>query len=235
MRTPTISSADYSPGFIPEQYNAQWMREELDRLKAAIDLLGAVHLAKVYAVPLKPRDGDIRYADGTTWDPGAGIGLYVYSGGVWCKFLGTTPTAKATLNNDGGLMVKLTNKTGAASVKGEVVHVYDATAVNNAVAKIIVDDPDPFGVFYESGIADGAEAWIVTSGMADVYFTGDTTRGHIARGYLTADGAGYVAGQALSEAVPVSPFSSDKHFYEIGHVLESRTGAGLAKCILHFN
>lgn len=139
---------------------------------------------------------------------------------------------KCAMNADGGFMVKLTNKTGGASVKGEVVMPYDTT--NLAVAKIVKNEPDPIGVFYESGVADGAEAWIVVAGIADVYFIGNTTRGHLARGFITAD-AGYVIGQALSEAIPTSPFATDKHFYEIGHVLESRTGAGLAKCVLHFN
>lgn len=142
---------------------------------------------------------------------------------------------KAYMTVDGGIAVKLTNKTGGASVKGEVVTVYDNSAIDNAVEKIVVDVPNPIGVFYESGVADGAEAWVVVSGIADVYFVGNATRGHLARGFLTADGGSYVAGQALSEAVPSTPFASDKHFYEIGHVLASRTGAGLAKCVLHFN
>jgi len=137
------------------------------------------------------------------------------------------------LTADGGLAVLLTNKTGGASVKGEVVG--SSSSTNLAVAKIVKDVPDPIGVFYESGIADGSKAWIVVSGVAYVYFVGNATRGHIARGFLTADGASYVTGQAMSEAVPSSPFNVDKHFYEIGHVLESRTGAGLARVVLHFN
>lgn len=145
-----------------------------------------------------------------------------------------TSTNKVKITPEGGIAVKLTNKTGGASVKGEVVSVYSATAINSSVSKIVVDIPAPIGVFYESGVADGNEAWVVISGVADVYFVGNTTRGHLARGFITGD-AGYVTGQALSEAVPSSPFASDKHFYEIGHVLESRTGAGLAKCVLHFN
>lgn len=143
------------------------------------------------------------------------------------------PTMKVKFTVEGGLAVKLTNKTGGASVKGEVVE--PSSTVSNAVSKIVKDVPDPIGVFYESGVADGAEVWVVVSGIADVYFVGDTTRGQLARGFLTADGASYVTGQAMAENVPTSPFASDKHFYEIGHTLESRTGAGLAKCILHFN
>lgn len=145
---------------------------------------------------------------------------------------GSVTSSKIRVTPEGGTAILLTNKTGANSVKGEVVSV--SPTFNNAVAKIIVNVPDPIGVFYESGIADGSEVWIVVSGIADVYFIGNTTRGHLARGFITAD-AGYVTGQVLSEAVPTSPFATDKHFYEIGHVLESRTGAGLAKCVLHFN
>ena len=33
----------------------------------------------------KPRDGDIRYADGTNWNPGSGAGIYAYVGGAWTK------------------------------------------------------------------------------------------------------------------------------------------------------
>jgi len=142
-------------------------------------------------------------------------------------------TSKCAVTPEGGFAIRLTNKTGGASVKGHVVQSSATTAFG--VAKIVVDDPDPIGVFYESGIADGAEAWIVVSGIADVYFVGNTTLNHLARGFLTADGGAYVIGQALSEAVPGSPFASDKHFYEIGHVLEARVGAGLAKVCLHFN
>lgn len=133
---------------------------------------------------------------------------------------------------EGGFFVNMINKTGAASVKGTVV-CQDST-VSNAVNKTVVDVPDAIGVIYDDGVPDGSFVRVVISGIADVYFVGNTTRKHLARTFITAD-AGYVAGQALSEAVPSAPFATDKHFCEIGHVLESRTGAGLAKVDLHFN
>lgn len=139
---------------------------------------------------------------------------------------------KTAINSDGGIMVKLINKTGANTVKGEVVHAN--SGLDNSVIKIVINVPDPIGVFYESGIADGQEAWVVISGIADVYFVGNTVRGYLARGFVTGE-ASYVAGQAIAEAVPSAPFATDKHFYEIGHVIQSRTGAGLAKTVLHFN
>lgn len=142
---------------------------------------------------------------------------------------------KSKITDDGGFAIRLINKTGGASVKGEVVQVYDASAINNAVTKAVINEPDAIGVFLDSGVADGAEAWIVVSGIADVYFIGNTTRGHLARVFIASEAGVYVTGQAISEAFPTSPFATDKHFCEIGHVLESRTGAGLAKCVLHFN
>ena len=37
-------------------------------------------------VPSKPRAGDVRYADGSNWNPGSGQGLYIYlSTGAWSK------------------------------------------------------------------------------------------------------------------------------------------------------
>ncbi len=236
MRTSSIATAAYTPGPLPSGANlARYLEEELNRIAAALSRLGDGTHPKTMVAPGKPRMGDIRYADGTgtNWNPWDGEGLYLFDGTNWRKLAWLLSTDKTKATAEGGVAVKLTNRTGGASVKGEVVTT--ASAHNNAVIKIVKDVPNPIGVFYESGIADGSEAWVVVSGIADVYFVGNTTRGHLARGFLTADGASYVTGQALSESVPSSPFASDKHFYEIGHVLESRTGAGLAKCVLHFN
>ena len=60
---------------------------ELSSIQTAIGLLAAGHLDKSYAAPIKPRDGDIRYADGTTWNPGSGQGVYYFNGSIW-KLLG---------------------------------------------------------------------------------------------------------------------------------------------------
>lgn len=143
-------------------------------------------------------------------------------------------TDEIKLTPEGGIAQRYINKTGT-SVKGMVVSVYNSTAINNAVAKSVVDVPDSIGIIYESGIADGEYVWVVTSGKADVLFVGNTTVKNLARTFITADGASYIAGYALAEAFPTSPFASDKHFCEIGHVLESRVGAGLARVNLHFN
>ncbi len=147
-----------------------------------------------------------------------------------------------TMNNniyftpDGGLAVSLINKTGAESVKGMLV-IPDGS-VNSAFALVPVNDPDCMGVIYgdDDGnqVADGVACWIVTCGIAKVLFQAATTRNHYARITVTAD-ADDAAGKAISEVLPTSPFANDKHFQEIGHIIESIGAAGLALVVLHFN
>jgi len=139
--------------------------------------------------------------------------------------------AKVGLSRDGGLMIKMINKTGANSVKGAVLR---SGSISGSVINVAVGIPDSIGVFYEDGIPDGESAWVIVSGVAEVLYISNTTSGHLARTFITAE-SGAIVGRALSEAVPTSPFASDKHFCEIGHVIESRAGAGLAKTVLHFN
>ena len=80
-----LSSASYTPGQVPTDPKDfhRFMREEFDKISATVALLAAGHLDMQYAAPAKPRDGDIRYADGTAWNPGAGKGIYYYKATVW--------------------------------------------------------------------------------------------------------------------------------------------------------
>ena len=90
MRTPNLGTVSYQPNQVPEEVSAlpMFLREELDRIAATIRLLALGHIDPDYAEPPKPRAGDIRYADGTSWNPGSGEGLYRRSlGGAWV-FLG---------------------------------------------------------------------------------------------------------------------------------------------------
>lgn len=40
-------------------------------------------LDTLYAEPKKPREGMVIKADGTTWNPGSGSGVYVYRASAW--------------------------------------------------------------------------------------------------------------------------------------------------------
>jgi hypothetical protein len=137
---------------------------------------------------------------------------------------------KWRITPEGGIAHKYINGTGAPSVKGTVVRITG----NNTVDGIVVNIPDPIGVIYENNVANGSEVWVVTEGKAECLVIGTCTYGQLARGFVSSD-AGYVKGSLICEAVPSSPFATDKHFYEFGHVNTGRTGAGLAMIQIHKN
>lgn len=88
MRTPNLGTVFYAPNEPPEDTEiARYLREELQKVGAAINLLALGHIDQNNSAPVKPRTGDIRLADGTNWNPGSGQGLYVYYGSAW-HFLG---------------------------------------------------------------------------------------------------------------------------------------------------
>lgn len=43
----------------------------------------SIQLQVLYAAPTRVSDGLTVLADGTTWNPGAGAGVYTYYGGAW--------------------------------------------------------------------------------------------------------------------------------------------------------
>lgn len=140
-------------------------------------------------------------------------------------------TGNIMFTPEGGLAIRMINKTGAASVKGHIVEAEGTTDMG--VGKAGINDPDPIGIMYESGVADGSYCWVVTQGIAEVLYGTTVTRATFARVPVTADSV--AAGLAVAEALPTSPFATDKHFQEIGHPVESIGAPGLAKTVLHFN
>lgn len=89
MRTPSIASAFYAPNQPPQDASemGRFIFDELQKIAGAISALAAGHLDKTYVAPTKPREGDIRLSDGTSWNPGSGAGVYAYYGAAW-HFLG---------------------------------------------------------------------------------------------------------------------------------------------------
>lgn len=51
--------------------------------RAFADSADLLYLKKLYAAPSPLKDGLIAYADGTTWNPGSGAGIYYYNGSAW--------------------------------------------------------------------------------------------------------------------------------------------------------
>lgn len=86
MATPTISSAFYAPLEPPTDPSQlrYYIKDELQKIGAVLQLLAAGHVNATYVAPSKPREGDIRLAM-SPWNPGAGNGIYAFFGGVWNK------------------------------------------------------------------------------------------------------------------------------------------------------
>jgi len=143
-----------------------------------------------------------------------------------------TKSENLMFTQEGGLAIRMINKTGAASIKGSVVELEGTT--DKGVELSGIGSPDPIGIIYDSGIADGDFVWVVVSGFAEVLYSTAVTRGTFARVPDSGDTSG-TAGQAIAEPLPSPPFASDKHFQEIGHPAESIGSPGLALTVLHFN
>jgi hypothetical protein len=151
-----------------------------------------------------------------------------WTGGLWLSTLNSNikPTPL------GGIAIKVINNTGAPSFQGGIVKT--SPNIDGAVILCPVGNPDPMGVMLDDNVPNGLPMWIVISGKAKVFFVNAATKGLFAR--MTASGdTGAAAGKAICEAVPFEPFSVDKHFQEVGHVLETTGGSGLALINIHFN
>lgn len=76
--------ASFPPNLSDPADIMKWVFEELTRVQNAISLRHRFPV--LYAEPAKKFTGMVVYADGTTWDPGSGEGVYAYSsGGSWVK------------------------------------------------------------------------------------------------------------------------------------------------------
>lgn len=82
MRDPNLGTVVYAAGdptgitTIPELI--RFIRDREARVSAAFQALARGHMDKTYVAPTKPRDGDLTYADGVSWNPGGGQGVYIY-------------------------------------------------------------------------------------------------------------------------------------------------------------
>ncbi len=79
----------YEPAPVPDNTEdiPAYLRQEFTRMSGIINNIADGHFDVSNAAPDKPRTGDIRYADGSNWNPGStGEGVYIYlSTGAWSK------------------------------------------------------------------------------------------------------------------------------------------------------
>lgn len=73
----------YAPGPVPPTNLGAYVRQELEKLKNELQPQKTLQLEVSYAEPTKPRAGMLAIADGTSWNPGSGAGLYRHDGSAW--------------------------------------------------------------------------------------------------------------------------------------------------------
>jgi hypothetical protein len=74
-----------NPAPVDNENLSDYLFHELNRLSDVLFNLDVMRLEQTNVAPNKPRDGDMRYADGTNWNPGSGAGIYAYIGTSWTK------------------------------------------------------------------------------------------------------------------------------------------------------
>lgn len=136
-------------------------------------------------------------------------------------------TDKIWLTPEGGFAILLNNKTGGTSVKGSIVAV--GAAVASSVILAPANSEVNIGVIYNAGVADGADVWVVTHGMADVLLK-DGQAGVMGQWVGVSD----VAGRAYCTS---APGTTSEHNREVGHCMQTiSSGTGVVmRCHLHQN
>jgi hypothetical protein len=132
---------------------------------------------------------------------------------------------------EGGIAIRLKNKTGAVSIKGTIVS--GSPTDTEAFRVAVANSPVPFGIVYESGIADGELCWVVIQGVAEILIK-DGTSATLSNWVGVSDTAGRAT--ALGHPGTVPP-EADLHNREMGHCLETKAAGVnvLVKIITHFN
>ena len=79
----------YTPALFSGELTAEnvhrYLEQELLAISRALQETQALELRPIFAAPTRPRDGMIIYADGTSYNPGSGEGVYAYENGAWVK------------------------------------------------------------------------------------------------------------------------------------------------------
>ena len=114
--------------------------------------------------------------------------------------------------------------------KGNVVmasRTADLTVVKAGVTDGAAGRDQPIGVVYNETLS-GQNVLIVFSGKANVLSDGSVVHGD----FINCSGT--TSGTITAAPTPTVPADAS-HWREVGHAIQSRTGAGLFKAILHFN
>ena len=132
----TVKSVTYyQPGSIPENpnYLGEFVIRELGKLGDIIYNIAKLRSEQIHIAPEKPRIGDIRYADGSDWNPGQGENIYYFDGTNWIAFGGSGGAG------DYGQFYDITNQTAVSINTGQGVE-WGNTAYSRGVSVDGVDN-----------------------------------------------------------------------------------------------
>lgn len=132
--------------------------------------------------------------------------------------------------NERGFLVKFINRTGGVSVKGTLVAPSPTT--DREVIKQ-ASEYDTIAVVQEAGVAEASEMWCWVNGSVCQVLLKDTVGAARANVLIAAD----TDGRVDAVAAPPPPPTSDTHFKEIGHAMETKVGGTnvLVLACIHFN
>lgn len=80
-----------NPNDIEVRDLVQYLQGELQKVSDSFKLGAEGRVDVLSVTPNKPRTGQLVYADGITWNPGAGAGYYTYNGTSWVFLSGDFP------------------------------------------------------------------------------------------------------------------------------------------------
>lgn len=127
------------------------------------------------------------------------------------------------ITKEGGVAIKLTNKSGATITKGKVV----SLATNyNAAFILCTNGYKPTGVVYDTSVTNNGVAWIIKNGMADVLLETNSTV--IAGNYVYAS-EGAFAGRvnanlvASTYSINTNIFTATYNYVDTNNILTNGT------------
>lgn len=142
------------------------------------------------------------------------------------------PTIGLAFTPAGGIARKFTNKTGGASVRGQLVTTGSAA---NSVILTTAGVPNAMGAMWSRDVADGGTCYVVISGVADVLFA-DGQSPTVGWWVGSSDAVNGRA-RAAASLPDNSGAGVTMHNHEIGHCIQT-INAGtdvVARVVLHFN
>lgn len=169
-----------------EQEFVDYITRELNRVSQTLLTQADISLEEKFVAPSKPQLGQITYADGTRWDPGAGAGFYGYDGTTWWILGGAGAAITGYVHITGDTMTGdlEVNKSSAADTGFVLVNTAGAGALDVSAAgntKIIFDATKLFAFQTDSKsnidahTYSATSVWTLTGSTGAIVQTGSLT------------------------------------------------------------